>query len=133
MGRFKTTWAWLGGAILLAGCEGSTMMTHTFHNHMEDSLVLVPRFDSLPWYDSLTVVLGPGESHTIYTYDMLGKCHDCFGLDSPTRWIDTLEVEGRTWAVYPGRDDGHWATETDEGVSWIRFDHTLNLSAVDFE
>lgn len=132
MGRFKITGAWLSSAILLTACEGSTMMTHTFHNHMEDSLVLVPRFDSLPWYDSLTVVLGPGESHTVYTYDMRGKCHDCFGLNSPTRWIDTLEVQGKVWSTYPG-DDGHWATEVSEGRSWIRFDHTLNLSAVDFE
>ncbi|MCH1574999.1 MAG: hypothetical protein L7S67_01870, partial [Flavobacteriales bacterium] len=46
--------------LLLAGCEGSTMMTHTFHNQSEDSIVLQARFDSLPWYDSVSVVLPPG-------------------------------------------------------------------------
>ena len=119
--------------LLLAGCEGSTMMTHTFHNQSEDSIVLQARFDSLPWYDSVSVVLPPGHMHTLYTYDMRGKCLDCFGLDSPTRWIDSIEVEGEVWAVYPGGDDGRWATEISEGRSWIQFDHTLSLSEVDFE
>ena len=44
---------------LLAGCEGSTTMTHTLHNRSEDSLVLKALFDSLPWYDTATVVLPP--------------------------------------------------------------------------
>ena len=119
--------------VLLAGCEGSTMMTHTFHNRSEDSIVLQARFDSLPWHDTVSVVLPPGHMHTLYTYEMLGKCLDCFGLDSPTRWIDSIEVEGEVWAIYPGDDDGRWATEISEGRSWIQFDHTLNLSGVDFE
>ncbi len=101
VGRFKTTWAWLGCAILLAGCEGSTTMTHTFHNRSEDSLVLKALFDSLPWYDTATVVLPPGQMHTLYTYDMLGKCNECFGLYSPTLWIDTIEVEGRCGPLIP--------------------------------
>ena len=122
----------LAMGLLLAGCEGSTMMTHTFHNRTADTLVIQARFDSLPWYDTVEVVLPPQELHTLYTYDMWGKCHDCFGLNSPTRWIDALEVQGKVWSTYPG-DDGHWATEVSEGRSWIRFDHTLNLSAVDFE
>ena len=71
--------------------------------------------------------------YTVYTYDMLGKCTECGGLNSPTLWLDTLEVMGRTWALYPGLDDGHWTTEISEGRSWIQFDHTLNLTDIDFE
>jgi len=118
---------------LLAGCEGSTTMTHTFHNRSEDSLVLKALFDSLPWYDTATVVLPPGQMHTLYTYDMLGKCNECFGLYSPTIWIDTIEVEGKVWAIDPAAEDQHWTSEITEGRSWIRFDHTLSLTDQDFE
>ena len=117
--------------VLLVSCEGSTMMTHTFHNRTADTLVIQARFDSLPWYDTVEVVLPPQGMQTLYTYDMLGKCHTCFGLDNPMKWVDTLELMDLQWVQYPEEDQ--WVTETDEGLSWIRFDHTLNLSAVDFE
>ena len=118
---------------LLAGCEGSTTMTHTLYNRSEDSLVLKTLFDSLSWYDTATVMLPPGQMHTLYTYDMRGKCHECFGLYSPTLWIDTIEVQGKVWAIDPSAEDQHWTSEITEGRSWIRFDHTLSLTDQDFE
>jgi len=121
----------LAMGLLLAGCEGSTMMTHTFHNRTADTLVIQAYFDSLPWYDTVEVLLPPQELHTLYTYDMWGKCHDCFGLDVPMNWVDTLELSTHVWLDYP--DDGDWTTETDEGLSWIRFDHTLNIGVADVE
>ena len=118
-------------ALLLAGCEGSTTMTHTFHNRTPDTLVLLPRFMDLPWHDAAEVVLGPEQQQTLYTYDMRGKCQDCFWLDAPMRWIDTVELDGHVWLQYP--DDGQWITEISEGRSWIQFDHTLNIGIADVE
>ena len=106
-------------------------MTHTFRNRTSDTLVLFPRFMDLPSHDAVEVVLGPEQQQTLYTYDMRGKCQDCFGLDAPMRWIDTVELDGHIWLQYP--DDGQWITEMSEGRSWIRFDHTLNIGIADVE
>lgn len=126
-----TAFSLLVTALVLSGCEGSTMMTHTFHNRTTDTLVLLARFDNLPWYDSADVVLPPQQMHTLYTYDMRGKCHGCFGLDAPMLWVDTLELAGHSWLAYP--DHGDWITATDQGRNWIRFDHTLNIGIADVE
>lgn len=112
-------------ALLVLGCEGATTMTHTFHNRTEDTLTFLARFDSLPFHDSVSVVLPPDGQHTVYTYDMLGKCTSCGALQVATAWVDTLELQDATWAAYPVESD--WFTEVSEGTSWIQFDHTLNV------
>lgn len=112
-------------ALLIAGCEGATTMTHTFHNRTEDTLRLTAHFSGLPWYDTVDVVLLPDQPNTLYTYDMLGKCHECGDYRKPMLWLDTLELDTRTWLDYPTASD--WITEEREGTSWIQFDHTLNI------
>lgn len=112
-------------SILLAGCEGSTVMTHTVHNRTDDTLSLIARFDSVPFQDSVRMVLPPDRQHTVFTYDMRGKCTQCWGLASPMLWVDTLELETRTWLVYPVESD--WITEVNEGRTWIQYDHMLNV------
>ena len=113
-------------ALMLAGCEGSTMMTHTFHNHLDDTLHFSAQWDSLPWHDTVDVAIPPGTAHTVYTYDMLGKCTRCGGLQDPTVWIDSLVLLDREWLDYPGAADD-WQTVVSEGFNWITFDHTLHL------
>lgn len=112
-------------ALLVLGCEGSTTMTHTFHNRTVDTLTFLARFDSLPFYGSVSVVLPPDGRHTVYTYDMLGKCTECGALRAATPWLDTLELEGASWNAYPVESD--WFSEVSEGTTWIQFDHTLNV------
>lgn len=112
-------------ALLLIGCEGSTSMTHTLHNRTQDTLSILARFDSLPFFDSVQVMLPPNARHTVYTYEMLGKCTSCGELQLATPWLDTLTLQNAMWAQYPVESD--WITEVSQGTSWIRFDHTLNL------
>ena len=112
-------------ALLLVGCEGATTMTHTFSNRTADTLTLLARFDSLPFYDSVYVVLPPAARHTVYTYDMLGKCTDCGALQLATPWLDSLELQGDSWAAYPV--ESNWLSDVRQGRSWIQFDHTLHI------
>lgn len=112
-------------ALLLVGCEGATTMTHTFHNRTADTLMLLARFDSLPFYDSVHVVLPPEERYTVYTYDMLGKCTDCGALQLAMPWLDSLELQGDAWAAYPV--ESNWLSDVRQGRSWIQFDHTLHI------
>lgn len=120
------TRAWMACVVLaFAGCEGATTMTHTFHNRTPDTLTLLARLDSLPFFDSVPVVLPPDAQHTVYSYDMLGKCTNCGALQAATPWLDTLELDNAVWAEYPAESD--WYTEVSEGTTWIRFDHTLNI------
>lgn len=120
------TRAWMACVVLaFASCEGATTMTHTFHNRTQDTLTLLAQFDSLPFFDSVPAVLPPNAQHTVYTYDMLGKCTNCGALQAATPWLDTLELEHAVWAEYPAESD--WYTEVSEGTTWIRFDHTLNI------
>ena len=112
-------------ALLVLGCEGSTTMTHTFHYRTVDTPTFLARFDSLPFYDSVSVVLPPDGRHTVYTYDMLGKCTECDAVRAATPWLDTVELEGASWNAYPIESD--WFSEVSEGTTWIQFDHTLNV------
>ena len=69
-------------------------MTHVFHNRTEDNLTFLARFDNLPFYDSVEVLLPPEGRHNVYTCDMLGKCGACGALQAATPWLDTLELQG---------------------------------------
>jgi hypothetical protein len=133
--RMHTPSLWGLSALVLtalSGCEGSTSMSHSFHNLLPDTLHVIARFDSLPWNDSVDVHLAPGQTFTRFTYHMRGKCSQCGDLQGATAWIDTLEVPGRTWLDYPDVP-ADWWTEVSEGRTWIRFDHTLRIGSTRVE
>jgi len=118
-------------ALLFAGCEGATTMTHTFHNRTQDTLDLTALFSELPWYDTVQVSLPPNASTTLYTLDKLGKCHDCGQYGAAAHWVDTLQLNSAVWLTYP--TDADWRTEVSEGRTWIQFDHTLNIGPIHVE
>lgn len=118
-------------ALIFASCEGSTSMTHTFHNRTQDTLDLTALFSELPWYDTVQVSLPPNTSTTFYTLDKLGKCHDCAQYEAAAHWVDTLQLNSAVWLAYP--TDADWRTEVSERRTWIQFDHTLNIGPTHVE
>lgn len=108
------------------GCEGGTYVRHDIENLTEDSL-LVDAVISGFTHDTVSVMLGPGDTYRHYTLDKLGKCHDCEEYASATHWVDTLLLPSATWEAYPGSDES-WHTEVREGASWIEFEHRLPVT-----
>ncbi|HCZ08274.1 MAG TPA: hypothetical protein DHV07_04025 [Flavobacteriales bacterium] len=108
------------------GCEGGTYVRHDIENLTEDSL-LVDAVISGFTHDTVSVMLGPGDTYRHYTLDKLGKCHDCEAYASATHWVDTLLLPSATWEAYPGSDES-WHTEVREGASWIEFEHRLPVT-----
>lgn len=112
--------------LALCGCEGATRVQYHFENSTSDTVKLLFQGENT-LLDSFAVEIPPAGTRSVWPVDQWGKCHDCEHYISPYTWMDTLDLLEGQWLNYPRPQD--WVSQTDEGRSWLSFDHQLTITS----